>query len=164
MAEDVAALHRRDEAVEQMQIGAADGRERDFDDGVARVQDARIRDSRDAYVIGAVPADSFHPRGWPEVVGTSPASTSCLKRRRSSRISVSASRPKSRATAAPTLPPGGLYCRWTVTRVPRPAAAASKFTEPALMTSAPSRERQPITWLGTSLWISASHSTTVPAG
>ena len=43
----------------------------------------------------------------------SPASTSCLNRWRSSLISVAASRPISRAKAAPTLPPGGLYCSLT---------------------------------------------------
>jgi hypothetical protein len=43
VAEDVAALHRRDEPVEQVQVRAAYRRQRDLDDRVARVQDRRIR-------------------------------------------------------------------------------------------------------------------------
>ena len=60
MAEDVAALHRRDEAVEQVQVGAADGGEGDLDDRVARIQDLRIRNPLDAHVVRAIPAQSFH--------------------------------------------------------------------------------------------------------
>ena len=42
----------------------------------------------------------------------------------------------------------------TRTRVPRPAPASSKCTDPALTTSEPSSERQAISLLGTSLMIS----------
>jgi len=77
---------------------------------------------------------------------------------------VATSRPRSFAIAAPTLPPGGLYWNLTRTRVPRPGPATSKLTEPALTTSEPSIDRHPITWFGTSLMISAFHSTSAPPG
>ena len=49
-------------------------------------------------------------------------------------LTVATSDPISRATASPSLPPGGLYCSRTRTLV-RPSPTSSKFTEPALTTS-----------------------------
>ena len=60
VAEDVAAPHRRDEAVEQVQVGAADRGERDLDDRVARVQDLGIGHLLDAHIVRSVPAQCFH--------------------------------------------------------------------------------------------------------
>ncbi len=109
MPQDVPAPHGGDESVEEVKVGPADRCQRDLDDGITRIQDLRVRHVRDADVVRAVPAEGFHPRGCPSVEGTSPLSRSCLNRRRSSRISVPASRPTSRASAAPAFPPGGLY-------------------------------------------------------
>ena len=72
------------------------------------------------------------------------------------------SSPKSHATAAPTLPAGGLYWKCTRTTVPR--GALSKVTEPAVETIEPSSDCHAITLFGMSLMIRASHSTLVPAG
>jgi hypothetical protein len=66
VAENVACLHRRDIAVEQMQIGPADRGRRDFDDGVARVEDLRIRDALHANVIGGMPDQRFHQVSFAE--------------------------------------------------------------------------------------------------
>ena len=52
VAEDRAVLEARREAVEREQVGAADGRRRDLHDGVARVEDRRIRHRVDADVAG----------------------------------------------------------------------------------------------------------------
>ena len=57
---DVAALHRRHEAVVEMQVGAADRGRGDAHDGVARVQDLRVRDVLDPDVLGAFPAVGKH--------------------------------------------------------------------------------------------------------
>ena len=60
VAEDVAALHLRDDAVEDVQVGAADGAGRHLDDGVARMLDFGIRHALAAHVALAVPDQSFH--------------------------------------------------------------------------------------------------------
>jgi hypothetical protein len=60
VAHDVALLHARHEAVEEVQVGAADGAGRDLDDGVAAVLDLRVRDGVAADVLLAVPAKCLH--------------------------------------------------------------------------------------------------------
>ena len=60
MAQDVAALHRRLIAVEQMQVGAADRAGGDLDDRVAGVLDLRIGNGVDADVALPVPAQCAH--------------------------------------------------------------------------------------------------------
>ena len=62
MAEDVAALHRRLVAVEQMQVGATYRAGGNLDHRVARVLDLRIRDGVDADVALPVPAKCTHGR------------------------------------------------------------------------------------------------------
>jgi hypothetical protein len=44
VAQNVAGLHRRHVTVEQVEVGPADGRRRDLHDGVAAVEDRRVRD------------------------------------------------------------------------------------------------------------------------
>ena len=56
VAEDVAALHRRLVAVEQMKIGAADRAGGDLDDRVAGMLDLGIGNGVDANVAFSVPA------------------------------------------------------------------------------------------------------------
>ena len=51
VAEDVALLHRRDEAVVEVQVGAADRRRGDLHDGVAPVQDLRVGHLLDPHVL-----------------------------------------------------------------------------------------------------------------
>src|SRR5206468_11479492 len=82
-------------------------------------------------------------------------SITSLNRRRSSRTWMLGSSPNSHATAAPTLPAGGLYWKCTRTMVPR--GALSKFTEPAVDTIEPSSDCHAITLFGMSLMIRASH-------
>ena len=60
MAENIAALHRRLIAVEQVQVGAADRAGGDPDDRVAGVLDLRIRNSVDADVTLPVPTKCTH--------------------------------------------------------------------------------------------------------
>jgi hypothetical protein len=60
MAHDVAAHHARDEAVEEVQVGAADRARRHFDDRVARILDLRVGNGVAADVLLAVPAECFH--------------------------------------------------------------------------------------------------------
>src|SRR5262249_21936208 len=108
------------------------------------------------------PARAYRPP-HPPVVGASReigarlpqafwrASTIGLTRCGPGRISGSASAPKRRATAAPSLPIGGLYRRCTVTRVALPPGTRWKFTEPALTTSDPSSDRHAMSLLATSL-------------
>src|SRR5262249_12991574 len=60
VADDVALLHGRHEAVVQVQVAAADGGRGDPDDAVGRVGDLRVGDVIDADVAGAVPAYRFH--------------------------------------------------------------------------------------------------------
>ena len=60
MAHHVAALHRRHVAVQQMEVGTADGAGGDFHDDIARILDARIIDIVAADVAFAVPNQCFH--------------------------------------------------------------------------------------------------------
>src|SRR5205085_5745653 len=108
-----------------------------------RIEDLRVRDVLDADVLLSVPAHGLH-----DALAISPVSSSCFSVRRSACTSCPASRPKSLATAAPSLPPGGSYRSRTLTCVPRPPVEGVKWTEPALSTSAPSTERQPIMLFG----------------
>ena len=122
VAEHVARLHRRNVAVVEVQVGAADRRRSDPDDGVARVEDLGIVDGFAADVVLAVPGDRFHdccsvsvwssPRSsrWRRLralVAISPVSMSCLKRWRSRRVWMRGSRWNSLAMNCPTAPPGG---------------------------------------------------------
>src|SRR5919202_3931144 len=65
VAEDITFLHRRDIAIVEMEIGAANGGRRDFDNGIARVENLRIGDCLDPHIGDAVPADSFHDAPTP---------------------------------------------------------------------------------------------------
>src|SRR5436190_4298357 len=56
VTENVPSLHRWDEPVVQMGVGTADGRARDTDDGIARVENLWIRNVFDVHAFGAVPA------------------------------------------------------------------------------------------------------------
>ena len=60
VADDVAFLHHRDEAVEEVEVGAADGRRGHLDDDVGRLLDLRVGMGVDANVALAVPGKSFH--------------------------------------------------------------------------------------------------------
>src|SRR5262249_5596098 len=60
VAEDVAALHRRHEAVVEVEIRAADRRRGDPHDRVARVEDPRVRDLLDADLALAHPEVGLH--------------------------------------------------------------------------------------------------------
>src|SRR5690242_18655831 len=64
----------------------------------------------------------------------------------------------------PRLPAGGAYSTATSTMVPWSCAPRRKVTDPELGTEAPGNERHSIRSLGTSLVISASHSTVLPPG
>src|ERR1044072_7162378 len=122
VAENVALHHGGDVPVIDMQVRAADGGGRNLDNGVPRIEDFRVGDILNAQTRYAVPAIRFHvatpsrdrrpsrvnlpnslpPRlAGPVVVGNSPVSMSCLKRRRSSRISKPGSWPSIRATPKP---------------------------------------------------------------
>ena len=167
VAEDVALLHRRDVAVVDVQVGSADRRRRDLDDGVARIEDRPDRE-RSRRGSSSLPSQQTARITGSYAVavarGISPASSSCLKCRRSSRTVCDGSRPKSDATSAPAFPAGGAYCRCTLTWVLRPPRTASKFTDPAVTTSEPGSDRHARTLFSTSLMISASHSTASPPG
>ncbi len=69
-------------------------------------------------------------RDRPSVVGTSPLSSSCLKRRTSSRTTNSGCLPKSAARPLVSEPPGIPYSTLALTKVPRPCGSARKFTDP----------------------------------
>ena len=60
MANHVAVLHRRDDAIVDVQIGTADGAGRDLDDRIPRMLDHRIRHCLAAHVAFAVPTKSLH--------------------------------------------------------------------------------------------------------
>ena len=60
VAHDVACLHARHEVVVEVEIGAADGATRHFDDGVAPVLDDGIGNGIAADVRRAVPDECFH--------------------------------------------------------------------------------------------------------
>ena len=106
VAEDVALLHGRHEAVVEVQVRAADRGRGDADDRVAPVQDLRVRDVAHLDLLLAHPAGRLHdrplyvrppepavramapspaPARLPSDRTTSPVSITCLKRRRSSR-------------------------------------------------------------------------------
>src|ERR1041385_3942930 len=105
---------------------------------------AGMRVEWDARIINEVPDKVI---GWQSLDGST-ISTDC--------------HPNNLATAAPSFPPGGLYWRWTVTRVP--CGSSSKFTDPAVEIVDPSSDCHPITLSSTSLMMRASHSTRMPAG
>src|SRR5262249_54258291 len=81
VAEHVARLHGRDEAVVEMEIRAADGGGGDLDDGIARIHDLGHGDVVHANVARAVPADGLHDWLPMSLVATSCASMRCLNRR-----------------------------------------------------------------------------------
>ena len=106
VAEDVALLHRRHEAVVEVQVGAADRGRGDLDDRVALVEDLRVgnvahldrsacpssRSPSSPHLRAPAPATArcFEqpwpaPSRLPSERTTSPVSITCLKRRRSSR-------------------------------------------------------------------------------
>ncbi|MNY13134.1 hypothetical protein D3C86_1462510 [compost metagenome] len=60
MSEDVARMHAGNDAVVEMQVGAADGRGGDLDDGVPRIDDLRIGDRVHPNVVLAVPGQCAH--------------------------------------------------------------------------------------------------------
>ena len=60
MAQDVSLFHRRHDAVEQMEIRAADGAGGDLDDGISPVLDLGIRHGVAANVVFAVPSQRSH--------------------------------------------------------------------------------------------------------
>jgi hypothetical protein len=60
MAQHIALFHGGHDAVEQVQIGAADRAGGDLDDGIARVLDLRIRHRLATNVVLAMPGECFH--------------------------------------------------------------------------------------------------------
>jgi hypothetical protein len=56
VAEDVALFHRGHDAVEQMQVRAADGAGRDFDDGISPLLDLGVGNGVTSNVVLAVPS------------------------------------------------------------------------------------------------------------
>src|SRR6185503_10990027 len=103
VAEHVATFHRRNVAAVDMEVGTADRRRRDSDDGVARIEDGWVGNILDANVLFAIKADALHCGLQSDAVATgiSPASSSCLRRRRSSRMVCEGSRPNAAAATAP---------------------------------------------------------------
>lgn len=119
VAHDVVLLHGGDVAVEQMEVGAADRRRGDLHDGVATVEDRRVRYLLHLDRVASRPAVRLHaraslgsssvsgragccgnssrarlPPGAPSERTTSPVSTICLNRRRSSSSCWCGSSPK----------------------------------------------------------------------
>lgn len=74
MAEHVAVFHRRDIAVVEMQVRAADRRRGDANDRVARIFDFRIGNGVDAHVGAPVQAQRLHYvlRSWNDRVTCQP--------------------------------------------------------------------------------------------
>src|SRR5829696_10380733 len=154
VAEDVALAHRRDVAVVEVQVGPADRRGADLHDGVAVVEDLRVRDVLHLHGVPPRPHVRAHhtpafsssdsdsgcagcclslrssdsPSGVPSERGTSPVSTCCLNWRRPSLILASGSLPVSFWTVSPSLPPGALLARSTWISVPRSPGAGLKVT------------------------------------
>ena len=62
MTQDVALFHRGHDAIEQMQVRAADGAGGDLDDGVAPVLDLGIRYRVTPNVVLAVPGQRSHSK------------------------------------------------------------------------------------------------------
>src|SRR4030095_16442907 len=137
MAEDIALLHCRDVAVVDVEIGAADRGCRHLDNGVAWIEDDGVGHGLDPNCFLAFPADGAHPVSYAVARGISPASSNCLKWRRSSRMVWEGSRPNREAISAPAFPAGGAYCRCTFRWVLRPSRARPKVPEPAVTTSEP---------------------------
>src|SRR5919206_122025 len=153
VAEDVALLRRRDVAVVEVEVRAADRRRRDPDDRIALVEDRRVRDVLDLDGVAARPDGGPHdtpafsssawssgcagrclslrsassPSGEPSERGMTPVSTRCLKRRRSSLIFASCAGPFSFCTAPPSPPPPAA-ARSTWISVPRSPGAGLKVT------------------------------------
>jgi len=103
--DDVALLHRGDEPVVEVQVGAADRRRRDLDDRVAAVQDLRIRHLLHPDGALALPAVRPH-RGPPRGATAATSSASARRAGRSSRSgqsfeSASSARVASGACPAP---------------------------------------------------------------
>jgi len=67
------------------------------------------------HILLAVVAHRSHASAPLAAHGTSPASSSCLKCRRSSRMMCAGSRPRASASRRPACPPGVTYCRCTDT-------------------------------------------------
>ena len=79
VAEDIAFLHRRDEAVVQVQIGSADGRRGDANDRIAGVQDLRVGHLPDLEVLLPHPAVRFH-RSCPPFADAPEGCAGCMPR------------------------------------------------------------------------------------
>jgi hypothetical protein len=60
MTDDIAAFHPWDDAVVDMEIGAANGAGGHLDDGVARMLDLGVGHRVEAHIAFAVPAQGFH--------------------------------------------------------------------------------------------------------
>ncbi|MNS50349.1 hypothetical protein D3C72_829940 [compost metagenome] len=60
MAENIAAVHARDDAVIEVEVRAADGGGGDLDDGVPRIDDLGIGDRVHPNVVFAVPGQCAH--------------------------------------------------------------------------------------------------------
>ena len=60
VADDVAGLHRRQVAVDEVQVRAAGRRQRHLQDGVVGVDDRRVGDGPDSQVVHAVPVECSH--------------------------------------------------------------------------------------------------------
>src|SRR4029453_5867052 len=115
----VALLHGGYVAAIDVQVGTADRGRGYLHDGVTRVQDLGIRSGFHTNVFFTVIAAALH-RELPRLsctivfpcavaIGISPASSSCLRRRRSSRMVCDGSFPARNAINAPARPPGGAY-------------------------------------------------------
>jgi hypothetical protein len=65
VAEDVAGLHEGDEAINKVQVGTADSGGRDADDGVAAVEERRVRNVFDPYLVRGTPNEGFHDNSLP---------------------------------------------------------------------------------------------------
>ncbi|CAH1658630.1 hypothetical protein CHELA20_53355 [Hyphomicrobiales bacterium] len=62
MADDVARLHPRDDAVVHVQVGSTNGTGRDANNGVSAILDLRVWHALAADVALAVPSQRFHRR------------------------------------------------------------------------------------------------------
>src|SRR6185295_11693017 len=144
--EDVALLHARHVPVVEVEVGTADRGEGDAHDGVAGIEELRLRNLAQTHVVFAEPAVGLHARtapcGWPRVVAVSPASRSCFRRRRSSSTLYSLTDPNRIAIERPMAEPGGSYSTSRRTSVPRPPGAGRKRKAPVWCTTPPGSERQ----------------------
>src|SRR4051794_25982027 len=62
MAQDIAFLHRRNDAIEDVQIGTTNGAGRDLDYGVASILDLWVWHALASDVVLAVPSQGLHAR------------------------------------------------------------------------------------------------------